>query len=143
MKDYLFLKILDKFKFLIPKSINYIALRSVLQLKITIDSRTSTSALQYTNNRRKKRHLKDENRKTNRNIYTLIIYFVIGAFLTALIALPISSAEVAGLILSVFIVFIGTRILSVFSTVLIDTKDRKILLSKPLNKKTIGFARNL
>ncbi|MGL5067579.1 MAG: hypothetical protein ACRC6T_07090 [Sarcina sp.] len=159
MKDYLFLKFLDMFKKLFPKDIDYLALRNIIGLKILLDSRTSSNISMQSFGGRKRNFSITSNllkmlgksrtntdgtqKDINRNLTTLVLYLFIGGMSSFLFALRIPIQDSLGIVITFFMIFIGTRIISVFSTVLIDTKDSSILLSKPVNKKTLSMARFL
>ncbi|WP_297517669.1 hypothetical protein [uncultured Clostridium sp.] len=154
MKNYLFLRFLDLFKKLFPKDIDYIALRNIIGLKILLDSRTSSNiSFQSLNGRKQNSSIGSKilklfrkngtTKDVNRNLTTLILYLFIGSMSSFLFALPLPAQDILGVVITFFMIFIGTRIISVFSTVLIDTKDSSILLPKPVNKKTLSMARFL
>ena len=149
MKDFIFLKFLDLFKWAFAKDIDYPALRKIIQLKIVLDARTSANSSlgAFRNNRGLLTRLSSNNKKErNRNNITMVLYFVIGLLVTPLVGIPtqyMSITTLMGILITLFMIFIGTRIISVFSTVLINTSDSKILSFRPVNKKTISTARTI
>ena len=147
MKDFIFLKFLDMFKWVFAKDVDYVALRKIIQLKIVLDSRTSSniSLSAFGNNRSLISKLLGKRKKErNRNTTTIVLYFIIGVFASTVIGIPsqyMSVTTLVGLLITGFMIFMGMRIISVFSTVLINTDDSKILGFRPVNKKTVSTAR--
>lgn len=142
MKDFLFLKFLDFFKRIFSSEIDYESLRKIIQLKILLDSRTTTNSnLQKLSRRKSFRSVNPNKKPRNRNVFTMLLYFVIGFFSSSMMLLPLSISVVMGITITIFMIFIGTKILGVFSTVLINTRDNNILLSRNVNKKTLSLAK--
>lgn len=144
MRDFKLLKFLDLFKNLFYKmGIDYPIMRRIIALKLLMDTRRSSNKVLgglYANRRRNKdfSQIKKDSNKSNK---MMLVYFIVGLLYLFVFALPISLSFTMMIIITFFLIFIGTMIISDFSTVLLDTRDKNIILSKPVDNKTLSFAR--
>ncbi|MFA9398663.1 MAG: ABC transporter permease [Clostridiaceae bacterium] len=134
MENFLYLRILDKFSKVFTKlGVDYKCLRSILQLKLTLDKRRVPTLLQ--NNKKSD----DKDKKSQ----SLLIYIFYGVFI-GMIMLPSYSIFIKmSMVLGLIMFMIMMSLISDFSSVLLDTKDRKILYPRPISPKTINVARVL
>ncbi|GAB6929678.1 hypothetical protein JCM10914A_36610 [Paenibacillus sp. JCM 10914] len=131
------LKILDRFRGLIVKAgADYDMLRRILQMKLLMDSRRIPIVLASNRNR--------EEQDKNWFVRSLWLYGVMGVFLAPLIAIsdPMYMMPMS-ILAGVLMFFIMTSMISDFSTVLLDVRDRSILMTKPLHERTVGMARSI
>jgi hypothetical protein len=132
MEDFKTLKFLDKFKFLFEKfGVDYKIMRRILQLKFIMDSRRVSPIIA------------NSNMKESDNTFkkSLIMYGITGVFLMLimLLALPVFMKMAFGIGAIMFMIM--SVMISDFSSVLLDVKDKNIMLSKPVDIKTINAAK--
>ncbi|MGO1468479.1 MAG: hypothetical protein ACTHW2_00505 [Tissierella sp.] len=134
MKDRALLKLLDKFKKLFEKmDIDYGSLRSILDIKLLLDGRRSATILQNPNTKNKK--------EKNNFLSSLWIYLFLGLVMIPLVMLGDEYLFQMSLVFAMFMFFMITSLISDFSSVLLDVRDKDILLSRPINSKTLNTAK--
>lgn len=135
MKDYKFLKFLDKFKGVYKSfGVDYEDMRLILSLKLTLDERRVPTVMQNNKN-------KDENKDGNNFFKSLLFYAFMGAFIGALTFIPMSKIYVYTIVISVFMFLILTVFVSDFSSVLLDVRDNNLIATKGVSGKTINAAK--
>ncbi len=136
MKDNKFLKFLDIFKGLFEKlDIDYPVMRKILQVKLTLDGRRASTVL---NNRNK------EKQEDNNNfIKGLGMYLLIGLVLIPFILIGDNFLYQMNIIFGIIMFMLMTSLISDFSSVLLDVRDKEIILSKPVNSRTVNMAKIL
>ncbi len=135
MRDYLLLTFLDRFSFLFFKlGCNYPIMRKILQVKLTLDARRVPTLFQ-----RAKRNEKS-GQDRNYSLRVLGMYGLMGLFLIpfALLQNVLFSMSI---VFAIFMFIIMTALIADFSSVLLDIRDRNILWTKPIDKKTLSLAR--
>lgn len=134
MRDFLFLKFLDRFKGLFNKlGVNYEIMRKILQVKLLLDSRRSFTTINSSKD--------NEEKDSNMFLKSLWIYLFMGIFV-ALIMIPKGYYMFQMSIAFGIIMFmIMTSLISDFSSVLLDVKDKNVLFTRPVNSRTISFAK--
>lgn len=141
MKDFLLLKFLDLFQGLFEKSqIDYKAMRTIIQFKLLMDSRNSTN-LAYTKFGKNRSNSRRGKKEKNKSIYLLIGYFLMGFVFSFIISMPLKLTVIIGLLTTLFFLFVGTLIISNYSTILLNTRDKNNILTKPITNKTLATAR--
>lgn len=139
MKDFAVLKLLDNFKGFFEKiDVDYEVMRKILQVKLTMDGRRTSSVMQGAQTDEKKK------KKDGNNFYiSLIFYGFMGLFLIPLATIGNSFIFQMGLVFT-FIIFLSmTAFISDFSTVLLDVRDKGIILTKPVSGKTLSMAKTV
>ena len=132
MKDFWILKILDFFSFFYRViGIDYEVMRKVLQIKLLMDQRRVPAVLMNYKNKR-------EDNTFNKS---LIFYGIIGIFFAFIIMLPIPLFFKMNFFNGMLIFMIAMTMVSDFSSILLDTKDKGILLSKPIKPQTVNAAK--
>jgi hypothetical protein len=136
MNEFLSLKILDRFKKIFEGiGINYKLLRIILKTKLTLDMRRAPAI--NTNNKRKK----DEEQTSIFKGY--LLHLIFGVFLAFFIYF-IHDEMIRMMYFSGAFFFMTTMyLISDFSFVLLDTKDKNILMTKPLDSKTVSLSKVL
>lgn len=135
MQDYRTLKLLDRFERLFNRAgIDYKIMRRVLQVKLTMDGRRVPTI--FTQNSKKK----DKETK-NQYIKSLWIYVLFGLFMIPFILMGENYLFQMSLFYGVFTFFIMTSMISDFSSVLLDIRDRNILNPKPVDRRTVSMAK--
>ncbi|NLY45700.1 MAG: hypothetical protein GX053_06885 [Tissierella sp.] len=138
MKDYSILRSLDLFKGLFTKmDIDYPAMRKILQVKLTLDSRRVSTVMQNNTNQ------KDKDKDKNNFLKSLTIYFIMGLVMVALVLFGNNYFYQMTLVFGMFMFFMMTTLISDYSSVLLDLRDKEILLSKPINSRTLNMAKVL
>src|SRR5690554_2627846 len=134
MGSFRSLRIMDKFQFFFKRmDIDYPSMRNILEVKLTLDSRREATISM--NDSKKKEG--DEFKKS------LISYGLTGLILLFFFYSPFDLFIRMSLILGVLMFMIITTMISDFSSVLLDIRDKNILLSKPVDERTINMAKVL
>ncbi|MBU3227311.1 hypothetical protein [Clostridium algidicarnis] len=134
MKDFKILKILDKFQWLYKKlSVNYDTMRMILQIKLIMDSRR-VSVIMSNNN-------KGEDDCKNNYIQSLMINMFMSIFTGLIIMYNVPSMVAANIIIGISLFMMVSIMISDFSSVLLDVREKNILLPKPIDNKTFNAAK--
>lgn len=137
MKDFKVLKFLDKFKDFFEKvGVDYQVMRKILQLKFVMDGRRVPTAIGGSS---KKKKNKDE----NNFIKSLWMYGLFGVILIPLICFGKNFIFQMSFVFGILIFMIMTSLISDFSSVLLDIRDKNIIGSKPVNSKTLSMAKTI
>ncbi|MNJ37461.1 hypothetical protein D3C77_322790 [compost metagenome] len=114
-------------------------MRHILQVKLMMDARRVPSFL----NKRKKAGAQQETKESNNFLSSLWIYAIFGAFSTPFILLGDNYIFQMSLLFGIFMFMTLTALISDFSSVLLDIRDRNILGTKPISRKTISMAKTM
>ncbi len=135
MDNFLSLKILDKFQGVLKKfGIDYRMLRIILKTKLILDSR----AAPVISNQNKK----SESENTS-FMKRYLLHLIFGGLLAVFIYF-IKDEMIRMIYFSgAFFFMTSMYLISDFSFVLLDTKDKKILLPKPIDSKVISLSKVL
>lgn len=134
MKDFTVLKILDKFQTLYIKfGVNYKTMRMILQIKLTMDGRRVSSIMKSNKNT-------DESNDKNNYMYVLMINAFISIFI-GLIIMSMSSLQATNIVIGINLFMMVSIMISDFSAVLLDVKEKNILLPRPIDSKTFNAAK--
>jgi hypothetical protein len=136
MKDFKILKFMDIFRTVFEKlGYNYFILRKILQLKLTMDGRRTSTV--FNNN-------KKNSAESNNNFFrSLGIYLLMGLMLIPFVLMNSNYMFQMSIIFAIIMFFIMTSLISDFSAVLLDIKDRNIMETKPVSPKTLRLAKTL
>lgn len=138
MKDFKFLKFLDKFKFFFRKlGVDYEVMRKILQIKLLMDGRRVPTVFSANDNK------KNEKENSNRFLKSLWVYVLMGIILIPFILMDSSYLFQMSIVFSVVMFFIMSSLISDFSTVLLDVKDKNIIGTKPVDSRTLNFAKTI
>lgn len=132
MKNFISLKTLDKIRFLYEKlGVDYDAMRLIVSTKLTIDSRKTSNLL----------NSQQFQESSNQYKIIQIIYAFIG-FLMMLFILASENIFVTMTIhFSMFMFLMITIVMSDFSSVILDVKDKGILATKGISIKTLNASK--
>lgn len=134
MKEFKSLKILDKFSFVFNKSkVDYVVLRKILEIKLTLDGRRESAFSKSQN--------KSNEEGDNGFWKSYWIYIFIGLFLIPLAFIGDSPFIGLNLFFAIMLFMLVSSMISDFSSVILDTKDKVILLTKPVSRETLTTAR--
>ncbi|MDR7869731.1 MAG: hypothetical protein RIN55_02645 [Tissierellaceae bacterium] len=134
MKDYSILRFLDLFKGIFTRlGIDYPSMRKIIQVKLVLDSRRISTVMQGNTSK------KDEEKN---NFYkSFIMYFIFGLLMIPFVLFGDNYLFKMTLVFGMFMFFMMTTLISDFSSVLLDLRDKEIILSKPINSKTLNMAK--
>ncbi|WP_073202284.1 hypothetical protein [Gracilibacillus kekensis] len=130
MSDFKSLKVLDKFKFAFQKAnIDYPMMREILHIKLLMDARRVPTIFNEA-----------KERSGNQFLKSLWIYALMG-----LILIPFLFGEhfifQMSILFSIVMFIVMTSMISDFSSVLLDVRDKMVLNTKPIDPKTINAAK--
>ncbi|EHQ89092.1 hypothetical protein [Desulfosporosinus youngiae] len=132
MKDFWILKVLDFFSFFYRvMGIDYGVMRKILQIKLIMDQRRAPSILIGS------KHKDQENTFKK----SLIMYGFMGVILVLILLPPLPLFLKMNLIIGILIVMVMMTMVSDFSSILLETRDKDILLSKPIKSQTVNAAK--
>lgn len=133
MKDFISLKVLDKFSFAFEKfGVDYKIMRKILQIKLIMDCRRVPTIMTS--------HKKDDEDK-NFLVSSLISYVLVGLVAMVIVISSLSLFVKMSFCLGMILFMITTTMISDFSSVLLDVKDKNILQCRPIDSKTINTAK--
>ncbi|MFD3259227.1 hypothetical protein ACE3MQ_11520 [Paenibacillus lentus] len=142
MKNYKSLLVLDRFRGLFEKAgVDYAVMRHILQVKLMMDARRVPSFMNKNSSR--KSADRQETKDSNNFLGSLWIYGIFGAFSTPFILLGENYIFQMSLLFGIFMFMTLTALISDFSSVLLDIRDRNILGTKPVSRKTISMAKTV
>lgn len=113
--------------------IDYDLMIKILKLKLLMDGRRANT---FTNNQNK---ADDESK--NKFIKSLSVYFVMGIFLAVFMFFQDNYLFTMSFIFSVTIFLLMTSLIADFSSVILDVKEKEIILSKPVDSRTYNAAK--
>ncbi|WP_186579056.1 hypothetical protein [Aquibacillus kalidii] len=136
MKNFLSLRILDVFQGLFKLfGIDYRMMRKILRLKLTMDQRRVPTIF----NQSKKK--KEEEEQSNHFLKSLGIYALYGLILIPFLVMGDNYLFQMSLVFGMSMFILMTSMISDFSTVLLDVRDKTILNTKPIDKRTVSVAK--
>lgn len=135
MKEFMSLKVLDKFKGIINKlGFDYEIVRRILQVKLTLDCRKTPTL--FNNDKPKKE-------EKNYSLLTIGIYIFIGACCSVVFLLGDNIIFQMSLLFAMMMFMIITDLISNFSDVILDIRDKMIISTKPVETKNITLAKTI
>ncbi|WP_411678560.1 ABC transporter permease [Caproicibacter sp.] len=133
MKDFRSLKFLDRLRPVFEAfGIEYPVMRKIIRIKLVMDGRRVPTAL---GNRRSE----EEGSSSYRS--SLLAYGLIGLFIGLMMIVPMPLFFQMNIVLGMLLFMIMTTMISDFSSVLLDLKDKSILLTRPVNLRTLNAAK--
>ncbi|MBZ2174752.1 hypothetical protein K8M07_05765 [Schnuerera sp. xch1] len=134
MEEFRILKFLDIFDGMFQKfGIDYDTMRKILKVKLTLDGRRTPTTMLNSSNKKKK--------DGNNLIKSLGLYILLGIVFIPFIVLGESYLFQMSFVFGVIMFMMTITLVSDFSTVLLDLKDKDIILSRPINSKTLNIAK--
>jgi hypothetical protein len=134
MQDFKLLKFLDRFQKLFQAmDINYAVMRKILQLKLTMDGRRATTI----------GRTYSKNKEGNNNFRNSLFWYVFFGGFLSIILIPntIPAFYSMSIIFGCVMFFITLIMLSDFSSVLLDIRDKNIILSRGVDSTTFNAAK--
>lgn len=136
IKEFKILKFLDKFKSIFEKTgINYTVMRRLLQLMLIMDGRKTITAMANKDSK--------DNKEVSPFKSYLISYGIIGLLIMVSLIVPYPVFYKMSIVFGMIIFMVMTTMISDFSTVLLDIKDKIILVPRPIDSKTLNTAKTL
>lgn len=136
MTDFLVLRLLDKLRGGFTRiGVDYDVMRSILQVKLTMDGRRTPTVLAGTQ--------KKEEKKEGSPLRLQWIYLLFGVMLIPLMLLTGNYMLQMSLVFGVVMFMITTTLVSDFSSVMLDLRDKNILFPKPIHRTTLNMAKSL
>lgn len=135
MRDFYVLRLLDLFRFVFQWiGVDYPVMRRILQVKLTMDDRKPPT-FQNTN--------KPQKETKNGYIKSLWIYVLFGLVLILFMGSGDNYIFQLSIAFAMIMFLVMTTLISEFSSVLLDVRDRAILSTKPVSERTINAAKLL
>lgn len=134
MDNFRSLRMLDAFrKLFIAVGIDYDVMRKILQLKLTMDDRRVPTIFDGANPEEGENHF----------LKSLGIYALYGLILIPFILLGENYMIQLSLVFGIIIFILMTTMITDFSTVLLDLRDKTMLNSRPVDNRTIQAAKTI
>ncbi|KQL50710.1 hypothetical protein AN964_24080 [Heyndrickxia shackletonii] len=138
MRDIRTLKFLDKFSGLFQKfGVDYPAMRKILQVKLIMDQRRVPTIFSQGAQSKKKKAGDDG----NGFLKSLWLYAFFGLLTIPFIVLGENYLFQMSIMFGFVMFIVMTSMISDFSSVLLDIRDKNILHTRPIDKKTISAAK--
>jgi len=141
MQEFRVLKILDRCQWLFAKvGVDYPVMRKILQVKLLMDRRRVPTVLTMMS---KKKQQDDMLTETNYFGKSLLVYGFIGCMMIPFLMLGNQPMLQMSIIFSMMLFMMTTSMISDFSSVLLDVRDKSILSTKAVHPRTISMAKAL
>lgn len=133
--EYRSLKFIDRFQKVFTRiGVDYPTMRKILELKLTMDARRIPTAMQ---NKRDQKQSDDGN-KMLRSLWMYAFFSLMPGIMASL---PIPIFSKVTIIMGISMFLIMSTMISDFSSVLLDIRDKNILMAFPVNSKTLSAAK--
>ncbi|PKR84998.1 hypothetical protein [Heyndrickxia camelliae] len=138
MKDIRTLKFLDKFSSLFQRAgVDYSTMRKILQVKLLMDGRRVPTVFNQGAQRKKKK----ADNEGNGFLKSLWMYAFFGLLTIPFIVLGDNYLFQMSIMFGFVMFIVMTSMIADFSSVLLDIRDKNILYTRPIDKKTISAAK--
>ncbi|MCL7747357.1 hypothetical protein [Halalkalibacter alkaliphilus] len=132
MENFQTLKLLDYFRKPIEKlGVDYSNMRKILQVKLTMDKRRVPTIFTQSNTKK----------EGNQFLKSLWLYALFGLAFIPFILLGDNYLFQMSIVFGIAMFIIMTSMISDFSSVLLDVRDKTILQTKPVDQKTISASK--
>ncbi|SDD78620.1 hypothetical protein SAMN02799630_04037 [Paenibacillus sp. UNCCL117] len=137
MRDFRTLRLLDRLRPVFERlNVDYVVMRKILQVKLTMDRRRVPTLYQAQNKKAGKRDGEE-----NYFLKSLWIYIIMGLLTVPFVVIGDHFMFQMLLVFSVLMFMLMTSMISDFSAVLLDIRDKPILLTRPVNARTATMAK--
>ncbi|MNB99008.1 hypothetical protein D3C75_462730 [compost metagenome] len=134
--EFYVLKLLDRLQGIFRRvGVNYPVLRSILQVKLTMDSRRTPTVLAG------QKDAKETAEGSPLRIQW--IYLLLGLMLILFVVQDGNYMYSMSITFGILMFMISTTLISDFSSVMLDLRDKNILFSKPVDRRTLNMAKSL
>ncbi|OKP85377.1 hypothetical protein A3844_16445 [Paenibacillus helianthi] len=135
MNDFRVLKLLDRLRGVFKRAgVDYEMLRSILQVKLTMDGRRTPTVLGTQ---------KSGQETEGSPLRVQWIYLLLGLMLILFVVPDSNYMLTMSVLFAVVMFMITTTLISDFSSVMLDLRDKNILFSKPVDRRTLNMAKSL
>jgi len=132
LKEFTILKLLDRICFLFERSgVDYAIMRKILQIKLIMDARRIPTIMANGKNAEGK----------NRYRLSLFMYAFMGVFVAMIMLFGFPLYYKMNIVFGMLLFLLMTTMISDFSAVLLDIRDKNILLPRPVNAQTVNAAK--
>lgn len=136
MRDFPTLRFLDLFQALFTKfGVNYPVMRRILQAKFIMDQRRVPTIFSQS--------AKKKGKDQNYFIKSLWIYVLFGLLMIPFMVLGNNYIFQISIVFGILMFLVMTSMISDFSSVLLDVRDKQVLTTKPIERKTISMAKTI
>lgn len=136
MTDFRILRFLDKLKPIFEKlGADYTVMRKILQIKLLLDGRRTPTI--FAGSKMK------ASQYSNKFLKSLWLYVLFGVILIPFVIMKNNYIYQMGFVFAIVMFFIMTSLISDFSSVLLDIKDKNIIGTKPIGPITIRLAKTI
>lgn len=136
MTEFRILKLLDRVQWIFKGlGADYALMRRILQVKLTMDGRRTPTL--FSGSQNSKLEMEGSPFRVQ------WIYLLLGLMLIAMVAPRDHHILMMSLLFSIVMFLITTTLISDFSTVMLDLRDKNILFSKPVDRRTLNMAKSL
>lgn len=133
MEEPRFLKLLDRFAGMFERrGIDYAKLRLIVRIRLLMDARRIPTVFASSNK---------TNEKSNYFRLSLFIYTLMGLFAGLVLLLPFPSFLKFNMTTGLIFFFLMSTMISDFSSVLLDVREKNILLPRPVDHRTMNAAK--
>ncbi|SEO04702.1 hypothetical protein SAMN04488134_103215 [Amphibacillus marinus] len=134
MNEVFTLKILDRFKSLFKLlKVDYASLRLIIKFKLMMDQRRVPTILQDGNRRAKP--------MISPFVKSLLIYALYGLFIIPFLVMGEQYLFQMSIVFAMMMFILITSMISDFSSVLLDVRDKVVLDTKPVDARTLSIAK--
>ncbi|MBB3111864.1 hypothetical protein FHS18_003932 [Paenibacillus phyllosphaerae] len=142
MKDYSILKLLDYGQGLFERfGVDYAMMRRMLQVKLTMDRRRVPTVFMQQQDADKR--AEEEEKDSNLFVRSLWLYGLLGLIMIPIVVMGDHYMFQLSLVWAILMFMITTSMISDFSSVLLDIRDKSILQTKPVSPRTIHMAKTV
>ena len=139
MKEMKSLQVLDRFRGLFEKiGVEYPVMRRIVQVKLAMDARRMPTLAKNSNKRRKQ-----EPEDSNQFLRSLWMYVLFGGLSSMFVLMGDNLLFQMSILFGIMMFMVMTSMISDFSSVLLDIRDRSILATKPINRRTLTMAKTV
>lgn len=136
MKDFRVLRFLDKLKPVFEKlGVDYKIMRKILQMKLLMDGRRVPTVFAGNN--------KNKDDDGNKFLKSLWIYILMGLILIPFVIMKSNYIYQMSIVFVIIMFFVMTSLISDFSSVILDIRDKNIIGTKPVDPKTLRLAKTI
>jgi hypothetical protein len=134
VKDFKALKFLDRFSAIFGKlGIDYKMMRKILKLKLTMDGRRIPTVMSGS--------AKKEKEETNGFFKSLWTYALMGAITVPFLLMEGNYLFQMSAVFGILIFMVMSSLISDFSSVMLDLRDKNIISTRPVGRRTINAAK--
>lgn len=139
MNEMKTLQVVDRFRVLFEKmGADYPAMRRILQVKLMMDARRVPTLVN-----KSKKQQQDEAEDGNQFLRSLWLYVIFGGLSSVFVLMGDHLLFQVSLLFGIIMFMVMTAMISDFSSVLLDIRDRGILATKPVSRRTITMAKTV